>query len=373
MTAIPTAPLLTAVLASSPADGSLTLNADGSFTYTPDTNFFGTDTFTYEASNGTKLSTAATVTLTVAQSAIAPTAAAHGYAVAENQTLTVLAPGLLVGSTNPNGGAISVFVVSGPLHGTFGAGTPKNDGSFTYTPDANFSGTDSFTYYLQADGLNSNIATATITVSQVAMAPTARNDAYSTSEDATLNIGAPGVLSNDTDPNGLTLTAILQSAPSHGTLQLSNDGSFSYMPVAGYSGADSFTYVAYDGKLQSNVATVSLTIAPVIFPLTTTNSSFTMQEDDQLVVPAPGILGSAVDPQGLSLHAILVNPTLDGSLSLNSDGSFTYTPRPGFTGTDSFTFRAGDSQQASNLSTATITVAPIPTTTVHLAARVPGQ
>ena len=78
-----------------------------------------------------------------------------------------------------------------------------NDGSFTYTPDANFSGTDSFTYYLQADGLNSNIATATITVSQVVMAPTARNDAYSTSEDATLHIGAPGVLSNDTDPNGL--------------------------------------------------------------------------------------------------------------------------------------------------------------------------
>ena len=51
--------------------------------------------------------------------------------------------------------------------------------------------------------------------------------------------------------------------------------------------------MAYDGKLQSNVATVSLTIAPVILPLTTTDGSFTMQEDDQLVVPAPGILGSA--------------------------------------------------------------------------------
>ncbi len=362
----PNGGLLTAVLTTSPANGSLTLNGDGSFTYVPNTNFSGTDSFTYQASNGVLLSSAATVTLTVNQVAIAPTAANQAYAVQENGTLAVAPPGLLLNSQNANGGALSVIVVSPPLHGTFTAG-PQNDGSFTYVPSTNFSGTDSFTYYLQKGGQTSNVATATITVAQVPVAPIARNDTYTTNENAALSVAAPGVLGNDTDPNGLPLSAILQTGPAHGTLQLNADGSFVYSPAPNFNGSDSFTYLAYDGKLESNVATVSLTVAAVVLPPTTGNSTYSMQADDQLVVPAPGILGNASDPQGLALQAVLVNPTLDGSLALNPDGSFTYTPHPGFVGTDSFTFKASDGQLESNLSTVTIAVAGIPGTTVQLA------
>ncbi len=282
----PNGGLLSAVLATSPANGALTLNADGSFIYIPNTNYFGMDSFTYQASNGVLLSPAATVTMTVKQVAIAPKAADQSYSVQENGTLAVTPPGLLLNSQNPNNGAISVFVVSPPQHGTFTV-APNNNGSFTYQPSSNYSGSDSFTYYLQANGLNSNVATATVMIVQVPLAPIAHDDTYSTNENATLSVAKPGVLGNDIDPNGLPLSAILQTGPTHGTLQLSSDGSFVYMPLTNDSGLDSFTYLAYDGKLESNVATVSLTVVPVVVPPTSGNSSYSMQADDQLVVPAP--------------------------------------------------------------------------------------
>jgi hypothetical protein len=90
--------------------------------------------------------------------------------------------------------------------------------------------------------------------------PVANDDVYSTDEDTELNVGAPGVLDNDSDPEGEAITAIKVSDPSHGTLTLNGDGSFIYMPDAGFSGSDSFTYKANDGDLDSNIATVSITV-----------------------------------------------------------------------------------------------------------------
>jgi hypothetical protein len=90
--------------------------------------------------------------------------------------------------------------------------------------------------------------------------PVANNDSYSTTEDATLSVAAPGVLGNDSDAESDPLTAVLVSGPSNGSLTLNADGSFSYTPVANFSGSDSFTYLANDGQADSNVATVSLTV-----------------------------------------------------------------------------------------------------------------
>jgi hypothetical protein len=134
------------------------------------------------------------------------------------------------------------------------------DGSFIYTPNANFNGSDSFTYHAN-DGLaDSNIATVTITVNAVNDAPVANNDAYTTDEDTVLTVLAPGVLGNDTDADGDPLTAALVSSTSNGTLALNADGSFDYTPNAGFNGSDSFTYHANDGTVDSNIATVNITV-----------------------------------------------------------------------------------------------------------------
>ena len=94
-------------------------------------------------------------------------------------------------------------------------------------------------------------------------APVAVNDTASTSEDTPVSVAAPGLLGNDTDADGQALTATLVGAPAHGTVTLNANGSFTYTPAANYNGADSFTYKASDGTADSNVATVSITIAAV--------------------------------------------------------------------------------------------------------------
>jgi hypothetical protein len=234
-------------------------------------------------------------------------------------------------------------------------------------PDTGFSGTDSFTYYLSSGGLNSNVATVTITVQQVPLNPIVVDSSYTLNENSEITVNAPGVLANDSDPNGNPLSAILQDAPARGTVSLNTNGSFEYTPYPNYYGSDSFAYLANDGSLSStSVATVQLTIAYVPQTPTAENVGYAMQEDDRLTIAAPGVLSTAFDPQGLSLQAVVVNSPTDGNLTLNADGAFVYTPNPGFAGTDGFTFRAENGVLNSSLATVTINVSAIPATTVRL-------
>jgi hypothetical protein len=133
-----------------------------------------------------------------------------------------------------------------------------------YSPPANFVGTDSFTYTITDRMTGGIFAQATVTVTVMALnePPIAAADSYTTPEDTPLIVAAPGVLSNDTDPDGDPLTAVLVTGPTHGTLALAATGGFTYTPNANYNGLDSFTYRASDGLAMSGIATVSLNVAP---------------------------------------------------------------------------------------------------------------
>jgi hypothetical protein len=207
---------------------------------------------------------------------------------------------------------------------------------------------------------------AQVDVVQRHVAATVNDSAFSVAENGSIFVAGPGVLANADNPSGNTLAAILLTSTTHGSLWLNADGSFTDTPNFNFAGTDAFTYLASDGKFSSNLATVTLTVVHVNLPPTVENDSFTTSEIQTLVVPALGILGSAVDPNGLPLTAVLVNTTLDGSLALNSNGGFTYVPTAGFSGTDRFTFRATNGVLSSNLGTVTITVTPFAPTTVQL-------
>src|SRR5581483_1286939 len=145
---------------------------------------------------------------------------------------------------------------SGPAHGTLAMNA---NGSFTYTPNAGFSGTDTFTYNdKDAAGLTSNTVTVTLDVK-----PVAANDAYTTTTGTAITTTAgTGVLANDLGST-LVKNAVV-SGPANGTLALNANGSFSYTPNAGFSGIDTFTYSAKDSSGQvTNTATVTLTVNPV--------------------------------------------------------------------------------------------------------------
>ena len=127
------------------------------------------------------------------------------------------------------------------------------------------------------------------------------NDSYTTNEDTPLTQPAPGVLGNDTDVDGATLTAVLVTGPSHGTLTLNANGSFTYTPAANYNGADSFTYRANDGPASRTLATVTLTITAVNDAPVAVNDSYTTNEDTPLTVAAPGVLGNDTDVDSATL------------------------------------------------------------------------
>ena len=344
---------LTAILVNGPAHGTLTLNANGSLSYTPAANYNGPDSFTYKANDGTADSNVATVAITVTAVDDAPLAVNDSYNTNEDTALTVTAPGVLGNDTDADGNTLTAILVNGPAHGTL---TLNANGSLSYTPAANYNGPDSFTYKANDGTADSNVATVAITVTAVNDAPLAVNDSYNTNEDTALTVAAPGVLGNDTDADGNSLTAILVNGPAHGTLTLNANGSLSYTPAANYNGPDSFTYKANDGTADSNVATVAITVTAVDDAPLAVNDSYNTNEDTALTVTAPGVLGNDTDADGNSLTAILVNGPAHGTLTLNANGSLSYTPAAGYNGPDSFTYKANDGTADSNVATVAITV-----------------
>src|SRR5262249_11225689 len=154
----------------------------------------------------------------------------------------------------------------------------------TYAPAANYNGADSFTFKANDGQVDSNVATVSITVTAVNDAPAAVNDSYTTSEGTPLTIAAPGGLANDTDAASTILTAELARGPMHGPLLHDGHPTFTYAPAANYNGLDSFTYKANDGSLDSNVATVTLTVTAVNNAPVAANDSYTTSEDTALTV-----------------------------------------------------------------------------------------
>ncbi|NTV65085.1 MAG: tandem-95 repeat protein, partial [Oscillochloris sp.] len=312
---------LSTVKLSDPAHGALALNANGAFSYTPDADWSGTDSFTYQASDGAIGSNAATVSIVVDPLNDAPVANDDSFGTNEDSPLSIAAPGLLANDTDAESSSLTAVMVDNPAHGSL---TLSASGAFTYTPAANWSGSDSFTYRASDGTANSNLATVTITVSAANDAPVAENDRSSTDEDTKLTIAAPGLLANDHDPDGDPLTASVIVGPSHGTLTLSSDGAFTYTPAANWSGSDSFTYQASDGTANSNLATVTITVNDVNDAPVAANDSFSTDRNTPLSVPAKGVLSNDTDIDSSTLSALLVSGPTHGTLDLSPTGAFSY-------------------------------------------------
>jgi hypothetical protein len=161
-------------------------------------------------------------------------------------------------ASDPEGSPLIYTVLSTPTHGTLSGGAP----SLIYQPANNYAGADSFTFRVNDGQANSNVATVSITVAPQNDPPVAVGESYSVTSGNVLSVNAPGVLGNDSDIDSGSLQAQLATAPAHGALTLNANGSFSYTPTAGYSGPDSFAYVATDGTATSGQAVVAITVNP---------------------------------------------------------------------------------------------------------------
>jgi VCBS repeat-containing protein len=343
---------LSAVKASDPLHGSLTLNADGSFDYAPNLGYIGPDSFTYRDTDGALASALATVTLSVQDRA--PVAGNDFFSVPEDGTYGVSVgtpPGGLLGNdVDANGDPLTAILVNGPSHGTL---TFDGDGGFMYHPAADYFGPDSFTYKANDGLLDSNVATVSITVNPVNDAPVAQDGSASGDEDTPIS---GQVVATDVDNSADHLNYSLVSGPSHGTLTLGGTGAFTYMPNANYNGPDSFRYKANDGSLDSNIATVAITVEPVDDAPVAQAGSASGNED----TPISGqVVATDADNSSDQLSYSLVSGPSHGTLTFSGTGAFTYRPNANYNGSDSFRYKANDGSLDSNIAVVSLTVNPV--------------
>jgi|GEM_PF-5946072 len=286
-------------------------------------------------------------------------AQADRYSLLWNDVINVAAAqGVLANDFSPYLATPSVVLVNDTADGVLSL---SSDGSFTYTPDPNFHGKDTFTYRI-TDGIAvSNEATVTISVTKPNTQPVAYDDEYTITKNTSLVLAVPGVLENDADADGDALEAVLLDLPTYGSLLLNTDGSLTYTPPANFTGTDTFTYQAWDGHELSNVATVTIGVNNT--PPVVDSDTYTVTGDNTLVIDAQqGVLGNDTDANGDTLFVGFVSDPSHGDLTMQSDGSFSFTPPTGFVGHATFTYRASDGTDLSNLATVTINVQAPPLT-----------
>ncbi|KPJ78417.1 MAG: hypothetical protein AMJ54_03450, partial [Deltaproteobacteria bacterium SG8_13] len=291
----------------------------------------GTYFVTFSVSDG-ELADEELVAIDVTDINVAPIAVDDNYEVDEDDTLLVAGPGVLGNDSDADQDSLSAIWISNPANGDL---TLNADGSFTYTPDLNFNGIDSFTYAANDGRVDSNMATVTIVVAPVNDAPVAADDDATTAEDTPVSID---VLSNDEDVDGDALIVSDFGQGANGIVSLNADETLLYTPKPDWFGTDSFSYTVSDGNL-SDIATVTVTVTPVNDPPVANDDAVETDQDTQISV---AVLSNDydVDEDVLSVTAI-TNPG-HGTVEINADDTITYTPAANFFGSDSFTYTTSD-------------------------------
>ena len=336
----------------SPSDGDLSGTGPNLF-YTPNENFNGSDSFTFKVNDGTTDSAEATVSIKLIPVNDAPTASYAGtmfresqpvarddnVATDEDSSLSITLEGY-----DANEDELTYAIVTNPSHGKL-KGTAPN---VSYTPNPDFSGTDSFTFKVNDEKADSNTATISITVMPANDKPNAQDDKVSTREDSPISV--IDVLTNDTDKDGDSLSVTAFTQGKNGSVAINTDNTLSYTPKANFNGNDSFTYTVCDGKGGTDKATVNVRIKEVNDAPNANNDSVSTQEDKPVSIRLKGI-----DPDGDSLSYSVVKGPSRGSLS-GTAPRLIYTPKANFSGSDSFTFKASDKKLNSAVATVSITI-----------------
>ncbi len=348
-------------------NNSIGSSCTATVTYMPAANYYGDDSFTYKTNDGSRDSNVASVAVGVTAVNDAPVANGQSITTNEDASVTILLNAIDIDSesltfgivTHPSKGTLSA--ISAPNCVANGSGSSCT-ATVIYVPTADQNGADNFSFKVNDGNSDSNVAAVNITLYAVNDGPVARDDFYATTKDTPLSVAAPGLIGNDNDADSTqgTLSVLLVNAPAHAAnFTLNADGSFIYVPAAKFTGIDSFIYQANDGTDDSNLATVTIAVVELSDSPIANNDFYKTEIETTLDVPVHGVLANDndLDTPATSLTAtLLTGPNHALSFTLNSDGSFDYTPAPNFVGTDSFSYRANDGAHNSNVGMVTIGV-----------------
>jgi hypothetical protein len=325
--------------------------------YTPFLNFFGTETFTYTADDGNGGAAVGTVTVTVNPVNDFPVAVDDAYTIDEDTPGSVFT--VLDNDTDVDNDPLTITALGPTDQGGVANINATND-AIIYTPALDYFGTETFTYTADDGNGGTDTGTVTITILPVDEPPVADDLNFMT----TINTAIyPYLSGSDPDSDIFTFfliptseSTIITSAGGEATI-ISGDGNFNYQPPNGYIGVDTFTYVAWDGVFFSNPATVTVNVIGINVPpvaydgllnvVVNTSNSGTLAVTD------------ANDPNGLGSYFFSIVANGSSGTAVIDDpatGAYTYTPNPGFIGTDTFTYMVNDGLADSNTATITVSV-----------------
>ena len=329
---------LKVVSVTTPAHGTAKINTDKTITYTPAAGYTGSDTFKYTIRDAAGKKATATVSLTVLNRA--PVAGADTAATDANLPVTIA---VLANDSDPDGHGLNVSAVTQPANGAVAI---NPDQTLTYTPKAGYTGSDGFTYTV-ADG-HAGSAQGSVAVTVRNRAPVVSNDSAATDANTPVTID---VLANDTDPDGHALKINAVTQPANGSVVINPDKTLTYTPAPGFTGADSFGYMAGDGHGGTAKGAVAVTVRnrlPVAQPDTAVTD---------VGVPVDiAVLANDSDPDGQPVTMVVLGQPVHGTAAANPDGTVRYTPPAGYVGADSFTYTITDGQGGSAQSAVTVTV-----------------
>ncbi len=338
-----------------PINGTAALNSDGTITYTPNLNYNGSDTMQYTVKDSKGFtSNAATVSITINPVNDAPVANNDLVELAED---TILEINVLGNDTDVDGFATidvsSVNIVDNPSNGSLFIDT--TNGAVRYSPNADFFGSDSFTYNIKDTGfLTSATATVLLTITSVNDAPRLVDDSANTDEDTPITIN---IIPNDNDVDGtLDLTTLtFTQEPAHGTVVFNSLGQVVFEPELNYHGNDLFSYTISDnnGLVSEAAASVLLTVNSINDAPIADDNALSVREDKTLEIT---LTGSDVDGDTLDFN-ITLQPR-HGTLT-GTGATRTYTPDENYNGNDNFNIQATDGFLSSQTANITIVVIPI--------------
>ncbi|MDP3913016.1 MAG: Ig-like domain-containing protein, partial [Bacteroidota bacterium] len=321
-----------------PASGTLTLNPNGTFTYTPVSGFIGQVSFDYQVCDlGTPpLCDLATVTIDILANPLGNSTFATDDSFIGKEDFP-LTGNVLTNDNDPEGDlqTVNTTPVKLPSHGSV---IINANGTFTYTPEANYFGGDQFVYQVCDNGtpVACDQATVYLLIMPVNDDPVAFDDFNTTNEDTPVSGNVS--LNDIPSVNGGNVWTIV-TAPSNGSVVLNTNGSYTYTPDDDFNGTDTFVYKVCDIDGDCDQAIVTITVISV--------NDVPVANDDLANVNVDGSLSDFVDENDIwsgdgGNEYTLVTPPSNGSVFLNPDGSYTYTPNINFVGTDSFTYKLCD-------------------------------
>lgn len=346
------------IVTTNPTNGTVTIDrTTGRATYTPNTDYVGTDTFIYNICDSGGQCDTATVTITIRN----PTPPIANNDSATTRQGTPVDINVITNDTDPLNPTIAqsqITITTNPTNGTV---TPKpNSLEFTYTPtDPAFVGEDTFVYELcNADGCD--LATVTITISPRIL-PNAVNDSGTTKENTPVRIP---LLTNDTPGVGAefvntTLKIVPNQGPTNGTVTFNqNDGSSLYTPNPGFVGSDAYSYEICNDEGNCDTAIVTVNVTPLL-PPSAVDDSATTDQNQPVTIPVP-TNDTKGDGNLVNSTVRVIDQPTNGTTTVNpTTGIITYTPNNNYTGEDAFVYEICDTNQKCDTANVVVNVNPI--------------